>query len=142
MLRAIEQLSHEQWIRLDKQPLKELCRRLLDGTEGIDAELTERLTAFDTARDQAHELRHIVVHVTWGEEPGPQRKPIGYDYTRQRLVSAADIDAAVNGCAELKRAANWAAVRVAELVDEGVWPERPDEGQGLGVYAKNRWVRL
>jgi hypothetical protein len=142
MLRAIEQLSHEEWIKLDRQPLKEICRRLLKGTESIDAELTERLTAFNAARDQAHELRHIVVHVTWGEEPGPERKPTGFDYTRQRVVTAADIDAAMNGCAELKRAAHWAAMRVAELVDDGVWPERPDGMQGMGIRTKNRMVRL
>lgn len=92
--------------------------------------------------DSAHELRHIVVHATWGEEPGPERNPTAYDYGRQRLVTVADIDAAMSGCAELKRAANWAALRVAELIEDGVWPERPAATQGMGIRTKSRLVRL
>ena len=139
MLRVIEQLSHEEWIKLDRQPLKVICQRLLTGSDGVDAELSARLQAFEAARENAHELRHIIVHVTWGDDG--QGQPTGFDYGRQRKVSLADIDAAMSGCAELKRAANWSAVRVAELVENGVWPERAD-GQGMNIHTSNRFVRL
>jgi hypothetical protein len=139
MLRAVEQLSHEEWIRLDRQPLKAICQRLLNSSAGVDAELTARLQAFDAARENAHELRHIVVHVTWCDDG--QGQPTGFDYGRQRHVSIGDVEAAMSGCAELKRAANWAAMRVAELIENGVWSERPD-GQGMNIRTANRLVRL
>ena len=140
MLRGIEQLSDEDWAKLHRQPLKKICERLLTGSEGIDDELTARLEAFDGARENAHELRHIVVHVTWGDDG--QGRPNGFDFGRQRHVSVADIDAAMAGCAELKRAANWAAMRVAELIEKGVWPERTSGGQGMNIRTADRWVRL
>lgn len=50
VLKVIEQLPHDQWVRLDRRPLKEICRRLLEGSAGIDADLTARLEALEAAR--------------------------------------------------------------------------------------------
>lgn len=140
LLRTIEGLDHHEWIKLDRQPLNKICDRLKAGAVALDPELLARIEAFDDARIEAHELRHIIVHVTWGTNGDDQ--PFGFDFGRQREVTIADIDEAVSGCAEMKRSVNWAAMRLAELVENGVLPERDDDAQGVGIHTGRRLVRL
>lgn len=56
----------------------------------------------------------MIVHVMWGAGGDCF---LGYDYTRERVVSVRDIVRAVAGCAEIKRAASWFAMRVAEMIE-------------------------
>lgn len=139
-LRAVDQLSFEQWVALDRRPLKEIVRKLIAGASRLaDPDLIDRVAAVEEASSTAHELRHMIVHVPWGGAEG--QEPGGYDYGRKRLLTVADIDAAMNGCAELKRAAHWTAMRVAELIELGSLPERP-AGPGMTIRTSTRSIAI
>lgn len=77
-----------------------------------------------------------------GEAPGADREPVGYDYGRSRRLGVGDIEAAMAGCAELKQAAHYTAYRVAELIQAGVFEERPAGTSGLAVRTTRGTVYL
>ncbi len=141
-LKVVEGLSIDQWVRLERVQLSQIMTRLVTAVAQGDQELVDRVTVLEQARLSAHELRHIVVHVVWGQAPGPEALPTAHDFGRRRSLCADDINSALEGCAELKRAATRVAYRIAELVEQGVYPEREAGLPGMGIRTQNRLVRL
>lgn len=138
-LRVLETLTEDQWKRLERVQFKQILERLRARVEQVDdVELMSRLDDLKRAVSSGHEARHVIVHVTWGAGGAGF---LGYDYARDREVGARDIEYAVEGCAEIKRAASWFAMRVAELISEGVLPERQG-GVGLTMWTVRGPVRL
>lgn len=138
-LRATEQLSFESWVKLERAAFKDISKRLISSSEGKDDLLEALVSDLERARTESHEFRHIVVHACWSE--GPSGVAQAYDYGRKLLLDATKIDDALHGCARLKEAAHRVSYRTAELVEAGVFPERPD-GPGLSIRTKSRPVRL
>lgn len=138
-LKAVERRSFAEWVRLDRMQFQQITERLL--AQEIDPEFRQRAIILETARSRAHELRHIVVHAVWGEG-GADGDPVAYDYSRSRLLGRDDINAALEGCADIKRAAHSLAYRVAELIEDGVLPEGAAGGRGMSIRTERRSVRL
>lgn len=138
VLRVLDGLSGNEWIELERVQFRQIMERLITASAGVDGELEERISVLERARLSGHELRNIVVHVSWGEGG---EGPVGYDYGRKRLLDSSDIDAALSACAELKRAAHWCAYRVGELIQAGRFPERA-AGQGMSIRTEKGPVRL
>lgn len=138
-LRALCSLEEKEWKKLERVPFGEILGMLKNEVEALaDLELSSRFDILQLAVDQAHEIRHIIVHVIWAEGGDGS---VGYDYRRKRKVSTNDITQAVDGCAEIKRSASWFAMRVANLIEEGVLQERP-AGAGMTIHTDNAPVRL
>lgn len=138
-LRALCALSDKEWVRLERMQFGQILKRIEVQVASIaDAELNSRFRELTDAVQKAHQSRHIVVHVAWatGEDGS-----LGYDFTRERLVKPGDIQQAVDGCAEMKRAASWFAMRVANLIEEGTLQER-SEGRGMSIRTMRGLVRL
>jgi hypothetical protein len=142
-LRALLSLSEADWIKLERVQFGQIAARIQKRVDELaDSELSERHEVLRSALSESHELRHQVVHAVWGGSPSDmEQRPESYDYGRRRLLGEEDIDAAVEGCAELKRAASWFAMRVANLIEDGVLTERND-GRGMAIRTENRLVRL
>lgn len=141
MLRVLDRLSFDEWVKRERWQFSQIMDRLIKLSEGADAELVQRLAELETARAQGHEQRHIIVHAQWGQEPDPSTEPAGYDYGRKRLLGRKDIDEALAACAQMRSLASAAAYRLAELIDTGAYPERPD-GPGMGMRTTSRFVRF
>ncbi len=138
-LRALSSLSYEEWVKLERVQFKQILERIESRiTKLQDVEISLRFAELQAAIEQGHDARHLVVHVTWGVGGDGV---LGYDYGREREATTTDILDAVNRCGEIKRAAHWFAMRVANLIVEGVLPERED-GRGMTICAGNRDVRL
>lgn len=139
VLRAVCVLSEQDWIRLEKCQFGQILTRLSERLQSLnDQEVTSRFSDLSDALNTGHESRHMVVHAVWGT--GGENF-IGVDYRRGREMDAVDIQKAVDDCAEIKRAAHWLAMRVAELIIDGTLPER-SEGRGLSINVNGRLVRL
>lgn len=138
-LRALEALDEENWIKLERIQFKQILARICDRVDAIDdAELTVRFGEMEAAVEKSQEIRHMIVHAMWGEGGNGF---LGYDYRRQRRLDGRDIAQAVEGCAEIKRAATWFAMRVANLVEDRVLPERKG-GTGMSIRTDKGPVRL
>ena len=112
-LRALCSLSKDEWVKLEREKFGELLKRIFRRVEELDdPELASRFGDLEHSVKQAHEVRHIVVHVLWGFGGDGF---LGYDYSRGREVTPEDIEKAMLGCAEIRRAALWFAMRVANL---------------------------
>lgn len=142
-LRALERLTEQQWISLERVQFKQITERIKQASEGLDEELTRRVSELMQAREREQQLRHIVVHAVWAEGADADGQPdvIGYDYGRERLITAKEIEEAVAGCAALRLAASSVAMRIAELIEQGIIPERT-AGRGVSIRTRNRLVRL
>ena len=133
-LRALASLTFEDWKRTEKQPFKLLLKKIKPCVDRLeDGELASRFDDLEQALADGHELRHIIVHVSWGEGGDGF---LGYDYSREKEVTSADIQQALNACAEIKRACHWFALRVGELVALG---KLPDRGDGPGMSIKTQY---
>lgn len=139
-LKVVEQLSHKAWIKLERMQFLQIMDRLIKASKGVDQELERRAQTLEQARQEAHELRHIIVDLSWGE--GGVDGPAGYDFGRERLLSTADITNALTGCAELKRAAHWTVFRCAELIETDRFDEGNKDGPGMNFRTRTGLVRL
>lgn len=138
-LRALCTLDEAEWIKLGKVQFKQILARISKRVEEIDdEELSSRFATLEAAVTDHQEVRNMIVHVLWG---AGGRDFIGYDYTRRRELTEADIIQAVEGCAEIKRAASWFTMRVANLIEERVLPER-QSGSGMTIHTGRSSVRL
>ena len=140
-LRATKSLTVEQWIKLEKHQFIQINVQLVEAVKGVDDELSARVKLLEEARFYAQEKRNIAVHSVWGQA-GVGDSSVAYDYRRQLLSGTETLDIALQACAELKRAANWMAYRVAELIEHGVYSERVEGSQGMSIRTSNRLVRL
>jgi hypothetical protein len=142
-LRVLERLTEQEWVSLERTQFKQIVERLERASRGIDEELIRCVSALAELRKSEQELRHIIIHVVWGQGANDDGKPdiVGYDYGRAKLITSKEIDDAVNGCAKLRLAASQVAMRVAELIDDGVLKERAD-GRGMSIRTDRRLVRL
>lgn len=138
-LRALCALDEEKWIKLERAQFKQMLLRISERVQEInDSELTLRFDELDSAVEKSQEIRHMIVHVMWG---AGGEGFLGYDYIRQRKLDGRDIERAVEGCAEIKRAASWFAMRVANLIEDRVLPERHG-GTGMTIHTQKGPVRL
>lgn len=138
-LRALANLDERRWRKLEKWQFGQIMSQIENQLPALDdAEIFERFARLRSALDSGHEPRHLIVHVSWGE--GGEGY-IGYDYIREREVHPADIDVAVESCAELKCASHSFTMRVAELIIDGKIPERTGS-VGMSMCVGDRWVRL
>lgn len=138
-LRALRSWDLDRWKRLEREPFGAIMRKLrISVNELDDGELSARFADLESAISEHHDIRHMIVHVAWGFGGDGF---IGYDYGRAREVTAGDIEDAVRGCAEIRRAASWFTMRVANLVEEGVLPERT-ESVGAKIKTEKGSVRL
>jgi hypothetical protein len=140
-LKVVEGLSHDDWIRLERVQFSQISERLIKAAEGKDDEFRRLVQVLDQARKHAHGLRHMVIHVTWGQH-GDAEVPLGHDFGRARNVTASDIQAALEGCAEMSLAARRVTYRAAELIVLGQYAERAVGTKGISMFARDRWVRL
>ena len=138
-LRALAALDFEQWKKTERYQFSQLIEKLEPNVEELaDTELKASFKKLREALAIGHELRHIVVHVTWGHS---EDGFAGYDYGRSRKVSGDDIRDAVQQMAEIKQASHRFAMRVAELVAQGVIEER-EPGPGVSVLTEFGSARL
>lgn len=138
-LRALSSLSYDDWVKLDRMQFKQILKRIKSHvTELQDVELSLSFEELQAAINLGHDARHLVVHVAWGKGGDGL---LGYDYGRAREVTATDILNAVNRCGEIKRTAHSFTMRVANLILEGVLPER-QEGRGMSICVGSTYVRL
>jgi hypothetical protein len=139
-LRALKMLSFEEWAKLEKVQFSQIVEKLFDASANLDGELTNRLNALKAAMIAGQEMRHAILHASWGQA-GAEDFAVAYDYSRNTQLDADYIGKALEKCAELKRASHWATFRVAELVERGIIPERLD-GPGMSIRTTTRSVRL
>lgn len=138
-LRALCSIDEKQWIKLERTQFSQILEKIADRIKDIaDIELSQRFVALESAVKQSQEARHIIVHTMWG---AGGTGFLGYDYGRKREVNEHDIEKAVQGCAEINRAAHWFAMRVANLIEDRVLLERP-EGVGMTIRTSKGLVRL
>lgn len=140
-IRAVARLDLDGWKKRQRRPMAELTKELLPLAQALDPTLHGHVDALEVARLKYHDLRHSVVHSAWSSSNGDDSAPAAYDYGRTKLLGEAEIDAAVEGCAQLRVLAHVVAYRVAELVAEGALPER-QEGPGISMRTTDRLVRL
>lgn len=139
-LKVVEGLSWKSWIKLERMQFSQIMLRLSKASEGVDTDLEDRVRVLEQSRQKAHELRHVIVHLSWSE--GGDDGPTGYDFGRERLLSTTDITNALAGCAELKRAAHWTVFRCAELIEQGRFQEGDKNGGGMNFRTRTGLVRL
>ena len=138
-LRALANLSFANWKKAERLQFSQLIERIHPHVFQLeDEELTSRFTDLRQALENGHELRHIIVHVCWGEGGNSF---LGRDFSRDLTVLPEHILHAVEACAEIKRASHWFALRVGELIIEGKIAERK-EGPGMKIMVRDQWVRL
>ena len=139
-LRALEALSLEDWRRLERVQFSQIMKRLFVASTGLDEELTRRLNDLEVAREIGQDMRHAILHATWGQAAA-EDIAISYDFNRKLNLDADYIGKALLSCAELKRSSHWATLRVAELVAQGILVERP-AGPGMSIRTATQLVRL
>ena len=139
ILKALTRQDSASWVEVEKMQFSQILKRTVSASL-IDDELGLRIRDLEKARIESHDLRHMVVHSAWGV--GGDDGLMAFDYRRQKELGRSEIDSAMNGCAELKRAAHWAAYRVAQLIECNVLTERPSSEQGIGIHTETRLVRL
>jgi hypothetical protein len=139
-LRPLENLSHAEWVELDRQQFSQLMKRLKTASDKVDEELSRRVCDLENALKTGQDMRHAILHATWGQA-GNEEIAFAYDRRRRLELNAKYIDTALERCADLKRAGHWMALRVAELIENGVINERP-AGPGVSILTSTRLVRL
>jgi hypothetical protein len=140
-LKNLERKSHAEWIRLEGMQFKQICSRLMAASENIDHQLGEMIRQLDEARDRGHELRHIVVHASWGLNTDSQ--PTSYDYRRTQKLDPSNIELAMDASVELRTLAHRLLMRIGHLIGEGVLYEGTDAVASMTIdISGGRTVRL
>lgn len=66
-LRALRALDDRAWIRLERTQFKQILAAIEPRVlEIADEELSSRFRELQEALANAHEVRHVIVHVMWG----------------------------------------------------------------------------
>ncbi|WP_128082374.1 hypothetical protein [Sphingomonas sp. Ant20] len=140
-LKNLERKSHAEWIRLEGMQFVQICSRLMTASADLDQELHDLVKQLDEARDQGHELRHIVVHASWGLDADSQ--PTSYDYRRTQKLDRSNIDQAMEACLKLRTLAHRLLMRIGHLIGEGVLHEGSDTAASMTInISGGRKVRL
>lgn len=137
--KAVCGLTNAEWQRWEARQLKQIVEGLEKAA--TDRELGSHIIAFDAARVRAHDLRHQVAHAFWGFEP-EQNRVVAHDVRRDSKISSEDIDAAVEGMADLTWKSKACVLRTAQLICDGALPEGAEQAGGPRIRLNDRWVRL
>jgi len=130
-LKTLKRKSHAEWTRIERTQFSQICKCLITAGAGINDQLCELIRQLDEARTYGHELRHMVVHASWGLDAEGQ--PTSYDYGRTRKLDRSDIDEAMNACLELRLLAHRLLMRIGHLIGEGVLYEGTDTGASMTI---------
>lgn len=130
-LKTLERKSHAEWARLEAMQFRQICDRLLATSKEVDEELRFLAEKLNQVREGNHELRHIVVHASWGI--GINDEPSGYDWRRELKLERDDIDRAMQGALSLHVCAHQLVMQVARLIGSGILAEGTDDGAAIKI---------
>lgn len=140
MLKPMESLDCEAWLKLEKSQLKQLVKRVVVAVKNVDDQcLKDLVQSLVRQSETAQDLRHIVVHAEWAY--GADHKTTAFDNRREKWLSSADIEVAFRENAILCGLAHHCVFRVVELVDQGCL-QRGTESNGPCMRLATGLVKL
>lgn len=127
-LKALRQLSHDDWVGVDKKPFKWIVDEIHKELDRFP-QLKAHFEAIYKSHDRWRDKRNMIIHSPWGQsELG---KSLAYCYRRKIRADENDIIGAVNDCFWLAKEARSFQYQVAILIANGEINESSEDGPGI-----------
>jgi hypothetical protein len=137
-LKGVAGLSRDEWLARHRWQFKQITETLIVAAKPIDSALFALAQQLDELRSQGQDIRHRIIHATWGQNDELQRVNT-YDERRRLWITEDDIPKGLHLLDQLAGCAHKTAFRTAELIQAGVLPGG-GERSGIAMYVSDKLV--